>query len=239
MKAPEEDTIVREFATLCKKLNSPSGWRKWLNIVSESFALKATEVLQWFGINRKLAYKYSGRRLLLNIGCGEALLDDCVNSDIAPTFGGIVRWAKGERSYNDIFFINVLYHDRHLRGIADGVVFSHVLEHLPPHLAIPALKNLKNYLKKDGFLRISVPYIGHYDKTDIPTDQQLKTPILAKNSLIYGWGHRFMYDVTLLSCLLEHVGFKNIQQVSIASGPLGETDVLRRAGETICLVAQA
>jgi len=239
MKANQIDTIVREFIALSEILNSPSGWRKWINIVSESFALKATEVLQWIGINRKLADKYSGTKLLLNIGCGDALFDDCVNSDIAPTFGGIIRWIRGEQSYKDKFFINVLYNDRHLRGIADGVVFSHVLEHLPPHLAIPALKNIKSYLKSGGVLRISVPYIGSYDLPDIPTDQQLTTPILAKNSLIYGWGHRFMYDITLLICLLDHVGFQNIQQVSTNAGPLGETDVLRRAGETIYLVAQA
>jgi predicted SAM-dependent methyltransferase len=231
--------MITEFIQLSARLNNPRGLRKWINIISESFALKATEILQSGGVNRKLAEKHVNSKLVLNIGCGDALFDHCVNSDIAPTFGGLIRWLKRDQSYKNKFFINVLYKDKYLLGIADGVVFSHVLEHLPPHLAIPALENIKSFLKPGGILRISVPYLGSYDQQPVPTDQLLTAPILAKNSLIYGWGHRFMYDPELLISLLEHIGFQNIVQVSTTEGPLGETDVMRRAGETIYVVAQA
>jgi len=231
--------VIDEFQWLSARLNSPAGLMRLVNLTSEAFSLRLTIVLQQLGVNRNLSQRYIGRKIIFNIGCGDALYEDCINADIAPTFGGILRLLKGEQSLQNRVFINILYSDKHLKGIADGVVFSHVLEHLPPHLAIPALLNIKNFLKPGGILRISVPDLGLYDQPDIPKNQQLNTAILAKNSLIYGWGHRFMYDADLLKKLLDYCGFKRVHQVLPNEGPLGHTDFDRRKGETVYLVAYA
>jgi len=239
MNQEKSSSEIVEFQKLSEKLSSPDGLMKLVNVISEAFSLNLTIVLQMIGINRNLSRRYKGKRLLINIGCGDAILEGCVNSDVAPTFGGMIRLFKGRQALGDRVFINVLYSDKHLNSVADGIIFSHVLEHLPPHLAIPALKNIKKMLKPGGILRISVPDLTLYDQPNIPRNQNFKTRIIAKNSLIYGWGHKFMYNSDLLKALLGHCGFKKIQSVQANEGPLGHADFDRRKGETLYLLAYA
>ena len=229
--------LIDEFQLLADRLNSPKGFMKFVNIISEAFSLRLTVLLQMAGVNKALRRKQGKKSLILNIGCGDVFPESCINTDLAPTFGGLWRTLRRQSSTRAQCYLNILYRDRFLEGIADGGVFSHVLEHLPPHLALAALKNLRFYLKPGGVLRLSVPYVGAYDSNPLPPDQKLSTPILAKNSLTYGWGHRFMYDVELLLALLRYVGFENAHEVPFGDGPLAETDVDRRAAETICVVA--
>lgn len=232
-----KEVLLDDFRLVSNRLNSPAGFMKLVNIISERFSLELTVLLQKLGANKPLRKKHGDGQLILNIGCGDVFPSHCVNTDLAPTFGGLLRALKGHGSSNVQCYLNVLYRDRYLKGIADGVVFSHVLEHLPPHLALAALENLKFYLKPGGVLRLSVPFVGAYDRLPVPPDQNVSTPIIAKNSVIYGWGHQFMYDIELLCALLEHVGFTDVHEVAFREGPLAETDIERRAAETICVVA--
>jgi predicted SAM-dependent methyltransferase len=161
-----------------------------------------------------------------------------VNAARALGFNDFRIITKQEKIKYD-YFLNVLYKDVNLVGKVDGIVFSHVLEHLPPHLSLAVLDNLRGFLKKDGILRISVPSLDAYENAIVPPDQNITTPILAKNSLFYRWNHKFMYNQELLTVLLESVGFSNVRITDCGLDELGEFDVKRRRDETLYLICTA
>ena len=115
-------------------------------------------------------------------------------------------------------------------------MLSHVLEHIPPMLAITALKNCFAYLKQSGYIRISVPCLEAYEQPKLPLCG-FKNRTLAKNNLIYNHGHRFMYDVKLLTLIMQEAGLKEVKEVTFSKGLLSEADVLERQAETIYLTA--
>ena len=156
-----------------------------------------------------------------------------------PGLGAIFRIITKQEKIKYDYFLNVLYKDVNLVGKVDGIVFSHVLEHLPPHLSLAVLDNLRGFLKKDGILRISVPSLDAYENAIVPPDQNITTPILAKNSLFYRWNHKFMYNQELLTVLLESVGFSNVRITDCGLDELGEFDVKRRRDETLYLICTA
>mgnify|MGYP003986967965 CR=1 FL=1 len=233
---------LKEFFLLAKQLNTPRGIRAKLNSVSNSSSLRLTIILQKLGINKSVVKKHNKEPFFLNIGFGDNYQPDCVNTDLVPTFGGMARRFFGKSYQKPDCYLNVLYLDKHLENVADGVVFSHVLEHMPPCTSLKVLSTINSYLKSGGGLRISVPSISSYENLPIPTDQKLydyslAIPLIAKNSLIYRWGHKFMYDAQLLIALLEEAGFVNVFEVASEEGFLGNTDVLRRSLETIYITA--
>lgn len=229
--------ILEEFQTLVERLSKPAGIRKMINNISVWLSLNITILIQYIGVQRSVIEKNRGS-LILNIGSGDEFPDGCINTDLFPTLGSIFKIIARRERIKFSYFLNVLYKDKRLVGKVDGIVFSHVLEHLPPHLTIAALENLRSYLNSDGILRISVPSLDAYFESSIPDNQKLTTPILARNSLIYGWNHTFMYDSALLRILLEAAGFTNIQSTVCGQGKMGEFDVKRRRGETIYLICQ-
>lgn len=229
--------ILTEFQTLTERLSKPAGIWKIINKISVWLSLNITILIQYIGAQRSVIEKNRGS-LILNIGSGDEFPNDCINTDLFPTLGTIFKIITGREQIKFDYFLNILYKDKYLLGKVDGIVFSHVLEHLPPHLAIVALENLRSYLKPDGILRISVPSLDAYGKKSVPDNQKLVTPILAKNSLIYGWNHRFMYDPELLSALLEAAGFINIKPTECGQGAMGDFDVKRRKTETFYLIGE-
>ncbi|MDB2449692.1 class I SAM-dependent methyltransferase [Pseudomonadales bacterium] len=230
--------ILEEFEALGERLSKPAGffW-KTVNNFSGWLSLNITILIQRIGLQRSIIEKVQGR-LILNIGSGDEFPNGCINTDLFPTLGTMAKIATGRAKIKFNYFLNILYKDKNLLGKADGIVFAHVLEHLPPHLSMVAIENLRSYLKPGGVLRISVPSIDAYWKEPAPDNQKLATPILAKNSLIYGWNHAFMYDIELLSALLEAVGFVNIRPTECGQGDMGELDVKRRKAETIYLIGE-
>ena len=134
--------------------------------------------------------------------------------------------------------MNIFYRDKNLIGKADGIIFSHVLEHIPPHLTSNVLENLYFFLKPGGKLRISVPDLSLYDKHPLPDNQKFSNPILAKNSLIYRWNHKFMYNKKLLVALLKRANFIKIEETICGNGYMGNFDVQRRNGETLYILCE-
>jgi predicted SAM-dependent methyltransferase len=133
--------------------------------------------------------------------------------------------------------LNLTYYDKNLLEYAHTIILSHVLEHIHPQLAIRALKNCFAYLKPGGYIRVSVPYLEAYNQANLPQCQDVCNRMLAKNRLIYGWGHQFMYDADLLGVLLEEAGFVEVKEETFGKGLLGETDSLEHRAESIYLTA--
>jgi len=231
------EQILKEFFTLAERLSKPAGIRKIVNNISVWLSLNITILIQYIGAQRSVISKNQGK-LILNIGSGDEFPDKCINTDLFPTLGTVFKIITKREKIKYSYFLNILYNDKFLVGKVDGIVFSHVLEHLPPHLSIVALENLRSYLKPGGTLRISVPSLDSYGKLPIPDSQKIATPILAQNSLIYGWNHKFMYDQNLLIILLESAGFSDIQPTECEQGEMGEFDVKRRKKETIYLIGK-
>lgn len=66
-----------------------------------------------------------------------------------------------------------------------------------------------------------------------PRVQGIHNPMLAKNKLIYDYGHQFMYDAELLSLLMEEAGFSEVKEVTFTTGLLCETDAEWQQPESI------
>lgn len=235
----EESKLIAEYREFSERRNELRGFRKIINVMSESFSLQVTIYLQKLGINKRYKSNSNFGKFIINVGCGDFIIENQVNCDLFPTFGGIIRILLGREKVNKHAYVNILYRDPNLENSAKGVVFSHVLEHIPPHLTEVALKNLYHMLADNGTLRISVPSVeSYFSKRDVPKDQGFEDNIIALNNLVYGWGHRFMYSVDILQALLANAGFSKIEICSSGEGKLGDTDVPRRHKETIYLTAK-
>lgn len=228
--------ILEEFFILANQLSKPSGVWRILNKLSIWFSLNMTILIQVFGLQKNILS--SKDELILNIGSGDEFPDKCVNTDLFPSFGSIFKIITKKNKIKYDYFLNIFYRDKNLIGKADGIIFSHVLEHIPPHLTSNVLENLYLFLKPGGKLRISVPDLSLYEKDSIPNNQSLSTPILAKNSLVYRWNHKFMYNKELLTKLLDRAGFIKIEETSCGSGHMGNFDVQRRNGETLYILCE-
>ena len=234
----DKKELLTEFWELSERRNELRGIRKIINGISESFSLKATIYMQKLGINGRYKSQPNFGNMIINVGCGDFYIENQLNCDLFPTFGGIIRILSGREKINRHAFVNILHRDPNLARSAKGIIFSHVLEHIPPHLSEIAINNLYYMLSSGGTLRISVPSVERYfSKGDVPPDQGFKDNIIALNSLVYGWGHMCMYSTDILIALLDNAGFSNIKICSSGEGKLGETDVPRRHKETIYITA--
>jgi predicted SAM-dependent methyltransferase len=232
--------LLEEFQEVGENLAPPfSTLRRLKYSCGEWFCLNFTRLLQQLGYNKRriLAIRNNlddRAKIILNIGCSDDTKRNYVNAELVSLFGYRSIFRKKEWSNFDLF-IELTFYDKYLLEFADGIVLSHVLEHIHPLLAIKALKNCFAYLKPGGCLRISVPDLRIYERKNVlhPEVSQIENQTLAKNLLIYAYKHQFMYDAELVIILMEEAGFKNIQEVSYGQSLLGETDVSKRQAESI------
>lgn len=228
----EKKLVLQEFERLAYQLKQHSVIRETIGfILSGWIASKMTVLMQSIGYNRSKIQAFKEKNVILNIGCLQVKNSSYVNADLFPNIFEII---SGQYNIPELL-INLIYYDKNLSGFADSIILSHVLEHIPPMLAITALKNCSAYLKLGGSIRVSVPYLGAYDQPNIPDCQQLGNRMLAKNKLIYDYGHKFMYDGELLTLLMEEAGFSEVKEVTFGKGILGETDIPHRQPESIYL----
>ncbi|MGA0199052.1 MAG: class I SAM-dependent methyltransferase [Prochlorotrichaceae cyanobacterium] len=196
-------------------------------------SISLTRLCQITGYNKRKLQAYKNEPILLNIGCGDMTKAGCIRTDILPSGGEFLKLLVGQHKIKNELFLDITYLDQHLLNCAEGIILSHVLEHLPAIVAPQALKCCFQYLKPGGCLRVSVPFLGKYDQDSWPKAQELVSPFLGKNLLIYGWGHRFMYDTELLALLMEEAGFCKVQEVQYQEGALGEFDTTWRKAQSI------
>ncbi len=237
----EKEIILEEFNKVAKFVRPPmTSLENIKSIFKLWLSFNFTRLMRRIGFNRKKIKTFSEKsQIILNIGCGGDQKEEYINADVFRVFGdwgfaSIRRFILGNRDktrYDLLLDLTEL--DQDLLEIADFIILSHVLEHIHPQYALVALKNCFDYLKIGGYIRIAVPFLDAYNSSDLLEYHKLSYPMLAKNRLIYGWEHCFMYDPVLLKVLLEQAGFSEVEQVNFGSGILGETDVPRYRQESI------
>ena len=243
----EQEIVLKEFRTVAKSIGHPvTSLHNIKNIFRLWLSFNFTQLMIKTGFNRRKIANFSHKSpLILNIGCAGNEKEEYINADVFRVFGdwgfaSIRRFLLGNRDATKYdLFLDLTVRDNDLLEIADFIILSHVLEHIHPQYTLIALKNCFDYLKIGGYIRVVVPYLEAYNNSwDLPQSQELTTPILAKNRLIYGWGHCFMFAPDLLKSLLEEVGFSEVKQVSFSSDILGETDLELYQKESIYLIGK-
>lgn len=232
----EKQATLEKFNQIANQISPPS------NLIIELggsilrwASLKLTRLLQDLGYNKRKIAGYSDQPIMLNIGAGEYNKKYFLTTDILPAGEGFLKLLIGQYPIKNDLFLDITYPDKHLFNCADGIVLSHVLEHVPAKFALPSLRCCWNYLKPGAGIRVIVPYLGIYDRAEWPGKNELKNPMLGKNLMIYGFGHQFMYDPELLSLLMEEAGFKEVQEVNYQEGLLGNMDTPVRQNQSIYL----
>lgn len=138
----------------------------------------------------------------LHIGCGHVILEKWWNIDL-EAFDGV----------NQVI------------DVRDGLPFKnesikyifaeHFLEHLDKDEGLFFLKECYRVLKKkEGVLRLSTPnldwvWVTHYR---LPaSDDQKRYYSMILNRAFYGWGHKHLYNDTVLIDTLKDAGFSKIK----------------------------
>jgi hypothetical protein len=233
----ESSQIASEFQRAVSNLRPKSGLTALRTNTSRWMALSITNLIQKSGFNQKILAKVNRSTTILNIGCADHLDPNYVNADIFPPVGRALRMLVGHEKIEWSLFINIICQDKSLIECADGIVFAHVLEHLPPDQTLTVLGNCFQYLKPGGHMRLSVPHIRAYPYSNAASSQQKAMNAIERNKIIYGHFHQFMYEPELLIALLENVGFSDVKQVDYGEGLLANSDRLERAFETIYITA--
>lgn len=210
-----------------------------LSKISFKFSLFITNVLMTLGYNKCLLK--SDENKFLNIGSGNIHFEGVSNTDLFPSLGQLLK-GQLKRNSNSAnrYYLNLIKREKSFEDKWEGVVLSHVIEHIPPYLVLSCLNNIKSYLSNDGILRILVPNPKVYFE-DIETNkspQGFKHNSISLNRLFYCWEHQFMFTDTILTTILEELGFTEINVTSFGKGPLGQFDANEREFESLCITAK-
>lgn len=134
----------------------------------------------------------------LHIGCGDKRLEGWINIDLKPLPGvdEVADVTQGLRYEN-----------------VASIYAEHFLEHLSFPDGLGFLAECHRALSSEGCLRLSTPnlewvWVTHYD-LEAPEEQK-RLMGLRTNRAFYGWGHRFVWNRTLLTEALEATGFEEL-----------------------------
>jgi len=152
---------------------------------------------------------------LLNLGCGESFFEGWVNADFFKA-----RFWKVPKS---LWMLDIRYPLRCKSDYWEGIFSEHTVEHLYPTEVHNLFRELFRTLKKGCWLRISVPdlrkYIDYYLGKPVPEKfSRWATGSEAIRTLTQNWGHRSVWDASLLSSFLQKVGFINVREVKFRKG---------------------
>ena len=155
--------------------------------------------------------------LKLNIGCGKRpLKDGYINIDMT-------RYADVDYAGCEFLLMDV----RHeladwLQGKPiEEIRTDQFLEHLTLAEGQQFLAVCRDALKPDGVLKLSVPDFARHiaDYTERQQRVPLNIPTIANGpfrnevnvllSVVYGWGHKMIYDEEMLTVVLTQAGFRS------------------------------
>lgn len=160
----------------------------------------------------------------LHLGCGSNLLPGWLNSDMYPRTSAAVRLdaTKPFPLEGDSF---------------DYVFTEHMIEHLTIAQAQRMLREAARVLKRGGTIRVSTPdlaflvglggetltrrqddYVAWAIATSTP-DAHAQDPAYVINNFVKDWGHRFIYNRSTLTTVLEAAGLSDVRAL-----PVGESD---------------
>ena len=213
---------------------------KIFKTISFKFSISVTNLLMNLGYNKRILKNEKNK--VLNIGAGNLSFDKASNTDLFPSIGQILKGQLKRNSNKDNkYYLNLMKKEKSFENYWEGIVLSHVIEHIPTYLVKMCLKNIREYLKEGGKIRILVPdpkkYFLDSDKKDL-SPQSFYNNFFSLNRLFYGWEHQFMYSENILKELLQQCGFINIQICSFGKGELNQFDAKEREFESLCITAE-
>lgn len=101
-----------------------------------------------------------------------------------------------------------------------AAIFSeHMLEHLTYDDAAPLLAECARVLRPRGVIRIVVPDFGRYARAYVADDHgfldsargRSTTPLMALAEVLYGYGHRSIWDTETLVGALRQAGLEAVE----------------------------
>ena len=214
--------------------------KQLLKTVSFKFSIYITNLLMNLGYNKRVFKKDQNK--IINIGSGNLSFENVSNTDLFPSIGQILkRQIKRNSNSANKYYLNLIKKEKVFENQWEGIILSHVIEHIPVYLVNDCLKNMRSYLKKGGTIRILVPdskkYFGNLNE-GLESSQGFINSQLSLNRLFYSWEHKFMYSDKILIEILESNGFNNIKVCSFAEGDLSEYDAKEREFESLCITAE-
>jgi predicted SAM-dependent methyltransferase len=189
------------------------------------FCFRITKQLEKFSEPSSEAFDAN----VLNFGCGHNILEGAINTDLfAPH-----KKLKG-RPEPDLYWTGIKPLNN-LKNKLSGIVCEHVIEHLLPHQIQPILSNFFELLSPNSSLVISYPDIQKVlQRNDC---QGFNYSIVATNSVIYRFGHTFMYDEELVELLLLNAGFHDVKRIELNESSLSKFLSIERECETTYIMA--
>jgi predicted SAM-dependent methyltransferase len=159
-------------------------------------------------------------RRYLDIGPGPNLRPGFINLDFQWRRGIDLVWDVGQ---------GIPLESNSLKGIFS----EHCIEHISLDAGNTMMGECVRILEPGGTLRLITPdgeeYLSGYHEIMAGSDRQLPraprdryqdlyTPIMTVNRVFCQFGHRFIYDLTTMSQLLERNGFVDIRRSSFGEG---------------------
>ena len=137
----------------------------------------------------------------LHLGCGRIALEGWVNVDLFGSRADLVWDLRRPIPFPD--------------ESASAVFHEHLLEHLPVPVAVGFLRECRRVLAPGGILRVVVPDFEKYMRSYVDGSEFINsirpnrpTSLLAIEEIVYGYGHRSMWDGITLIMVLGEVGFE-------------------------------
>lgn len=141
------------------------------------------------------------RKVRLNLGCGDWLLNDFINCDLYNL--------KADKQFDAR---KLPFDDESV----DEIYACHLIEHFNFHEAFDVLKEWKRALKPGGLLRIETPDMLKSCKAFVEADEQGRISLYShffSEPWIDGQLHKFLYTWQQMKWALDLIGFKDIIQV--------------------------
>jgi predicted SAM-dependent methyltransferase len=154
----------------------------------------------------------------LNVGCGPHKLPGWINADVYRIHDRLLRPSLAPDWMVDL--------TRPLpcpNGRFDGAFAEHICEHLSYSENVDLLAELRRVLRAGGTLRVVVPDLDRYLcfatlQERFPKFSRYASLPEAISNLTQSYAHRSVWNATLLSEVLEAVGFTGVEQVTFGIG---------------------
>jgi SAM-dependent methyltransferase len=217
--------LVEESLALAGAIRAERQWRARAVTFYWSTCFRLTGVVErWQGRERCAPHA------VINFGCGNNFLEGAVNADLFAPHRFLLRkrrpdlYWRGSSALPD------------LAGRFRVVICEHVIEHLLPDDALALLRGMRHALAPDGVIVVSFPDIQTILTPSVaPTHG---SPMTHANSVIYRYGHRFMYDPQLVKELLDAAGFSDVATGPRDTMPYAAMLLEARESESAYLTAQ-
>lgn len=216
---------MKQALSLAGIIRSERNWFTPLVGLYWRFAFRATRAYE-----RSVPQKLRNTEdKVLNFGCGNRFYEDAVNSDLLAPH----RFFKGKRR-PDLYWSGTTKL-KNLQNFFNGIVCEHVIEHILPDEVMGLFSSFWTALKPGGILIITFPDIRRV--LDSNACEGFTSSTAAANSVIYRYGHQFMYDTAIVGEMLASVGFKDVNASSFNELALNKFLDAGREVETSYVIA--